>query len=331
MSDTGTRLNGISFSRPPVLPTGGFLIPSTSSPRTLAHTPHFTDDTDDAMGGPDLISLDDGAAHSAQQRRKREDLRPWTDEDRALLRKLHLQNVSANDIARHLGRTGEAVSNMSRRLGLRRRDTALPWTNGELRTLQRMLDDGSSLKQIADATGHPRSSVADKLRRMNVKSLRFRRPWTEEERETVLSLHAAGSSLAAIAQALPDRSIDAVQQKLQELVGPAPFRSPGRTETVRAKPTPKALPTEAPAIAAAPLRRSSFPNRWFQPPPLPPPNRSRPAPWPSRARRRRSIPWPRSMNWCAGCGRGISWSCISPRAGKSTATFSTTKPRSWNS
>ena len=162
---------------------------------------------------------------------RREELRPWTQEERDSLRTLHTQRLSNAEIAQQLGRTSEAVSNMSRRLGLRRRETARPWTSGQLRILQQMLDDGCSLKEIADTTGHPRSSVADKLRRLNIQSSRFRRPWTDEERDQVVALHAAGASLAAIAEAVPSRSIDAVQQKLQELVGPAPFRSAQRSQT----------------------------------------------------------------------------------------------------
>jgi hypothetical protein len=176
-------------------------------------------------------------------------LRPWSEEEREQLRALHAQRLTNTEIAARLGRTGEAVSNMSRRLGLRRRDSAQPWTNGQLRLLQRMLEDGCSLKEIADLTGHPRSSVADKLRRLNVQSLRFRRPWTDRERETVLALHATGASLAAIAQAVPDRSVDAVQQKLQELVGPAPFRSGQRgaqDAMIKAK---VERPAEPPSVA----------------------------------------------------------------------------------
>ena len=151
------------------------------------------------------------------RRGKRDDLRPWTDEDRALLRTLHDEHLPIPEIALRLNRTGEAVSNMSRRLGLRRRDTAQPWSNSQLRTLRRMLDDGASLTQIAEATDHPRSSVADKLRRLDIKSQRFRRPWTDDERRIILTLHASGASLAAIAGAVDNRSVDAVQQKLQEL------------------------------------------------------------------------------------------------------------------
>jgi hypothetical protein len=101
--------------------------------------------------------------------------------------------------------------------------------------------------------------VADKLRRLNVQSLRFRRPWTEGERDTVLTLHAAGASLAAIAEAVPNRSSDAVQQKLQELVGPAPFRSNRRVRLTAAakarverppEPQPSA-PVPAPAFRSA--------------------------------------------------------------------------------
>ncbi len=182
---------------------------------------------------------------------RREELRPWSQEERDILRALHTQRLSNADIAQQLGRTSEAVSNMSRRLGLRRRETARPWTSGQLRILQQMLDDGCSLKEIADTTGHPRSSVADKLRRLNVQSSRFRRPWTDEERDQVVALHAAGASLAVIAEAVPSRSLDAVQQKLQELVGPAPFRSAQRSLMVpgvggQGEPTPAEPETVAP-------------------------------------------------------------------------------------
>ncbi len=186
---------------------------------------------------------------------RREELRPWTEEEREALRVLHAQHLANTEIACRLGRTSEAVSNMSRRLGLRRRDTAQPWTGGQLRLLQRMLEDGCSLKQIADTTGHPRSSVADKLRRLNIQSLRFRRPWTDGERDTVLALHAAGASLTAIAQAVPNRSADAVQQKLQELVGPAPFRSAQRTRMAVAVKAKAERPAESPP--AAPVFRSA--------------------------------------------------------------------------
>lgn len=155
-------------------------------------------------------------------------LRPWTAEDREALAALHAEHLSCGEIARRLDRTVEAVANMSRRLGLRRRDTAMPWTTEDLELLNRMLDEGRSLRQIAEATGHPRSSVADKLRRLSITSLRFRRPWTAEERDAVLALHGAGANLAAIAEAMPSRSLDAIQQKLQELVGPAPFRTAQR-------------------------------------------------------------------------------------------------------
>ncbi|MEI6558971.1 MAG: hypothetical protein WCO00_11240 [Rhodospirillaceae bacterium] len=168
------------------------------------------------------------AGPTPADRNRRTTLRPWTAEDREVLTALHAERLSSTEIARRLDRTVEAVSNMSRRLGLRRRDTAMPWTPAELRLLKRMLDEGGSLRQIAEATGHPRSSVADKLRRLSITSLRFRKPWTEPEREIVLRLHAAGASLATIAEAVPSRSIDAIQQKLQELVGPAPFRTAQR-------------------------------------------------------------------------------------------------------
>jgi len=159
---------------------------------------------------------------------RRSGLRPWSAEDREALTALHAEHLSCGEIARRLERTVEAVANMSRRLGLRRRDTAMPWTPDDLETLNRMLDEGRSLRQIAEATGHPRSSVADKLRRLSITSLRFRRPWTAEERDAVLALHASGAGLAAIAEAMPSRSLDAIQQKLQELVGPAPFRTAQR-------------------------------------------------------------------------------------------------------
>jgi hypothetical protein len=111
-----------------------------------------------------------------------------------------------------------------------------------------MIEDGRSLHEIAEATGHPRSSVADKLRRLNVKSLRFRRPWSEEECQVVLTLHGGGASLGAIAQALPRRSADAIQQKLQELYGPAPFRSTKRNGL---PPVPMATSTSTSTAAPA--------------------------------------------------------------------------------
>lgn len=189
-------------------------------------------------------------------RGRREELRPWTEEERDRLRALHAEHLPSGEIARRLGRTGEAVSNMSRRLGLRRRDTAQPWTPAQLRALEGMLDDGCSLKEIAEATGHPRSSVADKLRRLNVKSLRFRKPWTDDERQTVLALHASGASLAAIAQTLPGRSPDAIQQKLQELIGPAPFRSAQRLRMAAAVKAKTDRPPQAPRPPAPPTVRS---------------------------------------------------------------------------
>ena len=207
---------------------------------------------------PAFRSDDDAAL---QSRGRREDLRPWTETERETLRALHAEHLPNPEIARRLGRTGEAVSNMSRRLGLRRRDTAQPWTATQLRALEGMLESGCSLKQIAEATGHHRSSVADKLRRLNVKSQRFRKPWTETERQTVLTLHASGASLAAIAEAVAGRSPDAIQQKLQELIGPAPFRSFQRTRmaaAVRARaerpaaPRPPAPPVVKSANMAQP-------------------------------------------------------------------------------
>ena len=190
---------------------------------------------------------------------RRDELRSWTGAERELLRTLHAQHLSNGEIACRLGRTGEAVSNMSRRLGLRRRDTAQPWTDDQLRILEHMLETGCSLKQIAESTGHPRSSVADKLRRLNVKSLRFRRPWTEEERRIVLTLHGDGASLAAIADAVPSRSLDAVQQKLQELIGPAPFRSSQRSRLAAAVSTNARARTERPpSRPPAPVVRSAL-------------------------------------------------------------------------
>ncbi|MEI7606923.1 MAG: SANT/Myb-like DNA-binding domain-containing protein, partial [Rhodospirillaceae bacterium] len=179
-------------------------------------------------------------------------------EDRDALAALHAERLSCGEIARRLGRTVEAVANMSRRLGLRRRDTAQPWTAGELATLDRMLDEGRSLRQIAEATGHPRSSVADKLRRLGVTSRRFRRPWSEEERETVLRLHGEGAGLAAIAEALPSRSIDAIQQKLQELVGPAPFRSAQRQRLRLGAAMAVRMASPLPPRQSAPVIRSNL-------------------------------------------------------------------------
>ena len=150
----------------------------------------------------------------------------------------------------------EAVANMSRRLGLRRRDTAMPWTPEDLEALNRMLDEGRSLREIAEATGHPRSSVADKLRRLSITSQRFRRPWSERERESVLALHRAGAGLAAIAEAMPNRSLDAIQQKLQELVGPSPFRAAqrqrlGESPAVRSEAPPAPPRPPSPAIRSS--------------------------------------------------------------------------------
>lgn len=196
------------------------------------------------------------------RRGRREELRPWTAADHDLLRRIHAEGASNTEMARQLGRSGEAVSNMSRRLGLRRRETARTWSAGELRLLRRMLEDGASLKQIAEVTGHPRSSVADKLRRLNVKSLRFRKPWTDDERQTVLALHAGGASLAEISRAIPERSPDAVQQKLQELVGPAPFRSAQRQHiaaTVKAKVEAKAATPVAANTDYKPAARPAAP------------------------------------------------------------------------
>ncbi len=174
-------------------------------------------------------------------------LRPWSDDDRDALQALHAERLSCTEIANRLNRSVEAVSNMSRRLGLRRRDTALPWTQQDLFVLERMLDEGRSLRQIAESTGHPRSSVADKLRQLSITSQRFRKPWANTERETVLALHATGASLAAIAEALPGRSVDAIQQKLQELVGPAPFRvARRRHQTTILPPTSPEPPPPAP-------------------------------------------------------------------------------------
>ena len=137
---------------------------------------------------------------------------------------------------------------MSRRLGLRRRDTAQPWTAEDLDLLSRLLDEGHSLREIAEATGHPRSSVADKLRRLSITSRRFRRPWTDRERDTVLALHREGAGLSAIAAALPGRSLDAIQQKLQELVGPSPFRSARHRRPV---PAPVAAPRPVVSVRVA--------------------------------------------------------------------------------
>ena len=189
---------------------------------------------------------------------RREDLRAWTGPERDLLRTLHAQHLSNDEIAGRLNRTGEAVSNMSRRLGLRRRDTAQPWTDAQLTTLERLLESGCSLKQIAESTGHPRSSVADKLRRLKVKSRRFRQPWTDEERQTVLKLHAAGASLSAIAEAVPARSLDAVQQKLQELIGPAPFRSNQRARMATAVAVKAKAERPAPPRPPAPVVKSTL-------------------------------------------------------------------------
>ena len=185
-------------------------------------------------------------------------LRPWSHEDRDALAALHAERLSCGEIARRLGRTVEAVANMSRRLGLRRRDTAQPWTASELATLDRMLDEGRSLRQIAEATGHPRSSVADKLRRLGVTSRRFRRPWSEQERETVLRMHGEGAGLAVIAEALPSRSIDAIQQKLQELVGPAPFRSAQRQRLRLGAAMAARMASPAPPRPPAPVIRSNL-------------------------------------------------------------------------
>ena len=191
---------------------------------------------------------------AAAGRGERGFLRPWSADDRQALATLHAEELSCPEIARRLERTVEAVANMSRRLGLRRRDTAQPWTPEHLALLERMLADGRSLREIAEATGHPRSSVADKLRRLSITSQRFRKPWSQRERETVLALHGEGAGLALIAAALPSRSLDAIQQKLQELVGPAPFRTTQSRRHGRA------------AIAAAP-----------PPPTTPGPQTSRPA------------------------------------------------------
>ena len=176
---------------------------------------------------------------------QRSPLRPWSTEDREALAALHAQRLSCGEIARRLDRTAEAVANMSRRLGLRRRDTAQPWTAEDLDLLSRLLDEGRSLREIAEATNHPRSSVADKLRRLSVTSRRFRRPWTDRERDAALALHREGASLAMIAAALPGRSLDAIQQKLQELVGPSPFRS---ARPRRADATPVAAPRPPVAV-----------------------------------------------------------------------------------
>ncbi len=187
-------------------------------------------------------------------------LRPWSAEDREALRALHAEQLSCAEIARRLNRSVEAVSNMSRRQGLRRRETALPWTQQDIFTLEKMLIDGRSLRQIAEATGHPRSSVADKLRQLSITSQRFRKPWTGRERETVLSLHAAGACLAAITEALPGRSLDAVQQKLQELVGPAPFRVAQRQQRLE------------PHSSSGPVESAEVDPPSPSPPPLPTPS-----------------------------------------------------------
>ena len=196
---------------------------------------------------------------AAPGRGEREFLRPWSANDRQALAALHAEELSCREIARRLERTVEAVANMSRRLGLRRRDTAQPWTPKHLALLERMLADGRSLREIAEATGHPRSSVADKLRRLSITSQRFRKPWSQRERETVLTLHGKGAGLVAIAAALPSRSLDAIQQKLQELVGPAPFRTSQHR---------RLGPVAAPIAAVAPPAAAQ----------MAPPPASRPAP-----------------------------------------------------
>jgi hypothetical protein len=198
-------------------------------------------------GPPGSLSQPDAGNENA----KRSSIRPWSEADREVLRALRTEGLPATEIARRLDRSEEAVNNMCRRLNLRRREAAQAWNPNQLRTLKRMLEAGSSLQEIAATTGHPRSSVADKLRRLELKSRRFRQPWSQEELKKVQALYEAGGNLAALRTALPGRSTDAIQQKLQELVGRAPFRS-----ARRGQPQPEAA---AETAAEAPPPASTLP------------------------------------------------------------------------
>ena len=191
--------------------------------------------------------------------------RQWTTDDRTRLGRLHEEGVPNSEIAARLGRTVEAVSNMARRLGLRRRPPARPWAAEQLRLLETMIEGGCSLLQIANATSHPRPSVADKLRQAGFRSRLHRRHWSDGECGLVRELHAAGASLTDIVRAMPSRSSDAIEQKLRELAGAAPFRSiksrsrqvPSEQGTELAPPVPlqPAASSERPlTVAAVPCR-----------------------------------------------------------------------------
>ena len=89
------------------------------------------------------------------------------------------------------------------------------------------------------------------MRLLGLKSPLYRQHWSDDESQTARDLHGAGACYMTIARALPGRSVDAVQQKLEELAGPSPFRS-ARCRAPHAPSNPEAsledtVPAQVPA------------------------------------------------------------------------------------
>lgn len=155
----------------------------------------------------------------------------WSDEDRALLRRLYLDQVDVAEIAERLGCSVDRVRDQARRLGLHRKAKA-EWTEDEIATLNAEYATCGHPRELAEKLGRPIAGVFDKAYKLGLKRP-GREPWTPEEDEIIRRGHAAGKSLIEIAEEV-GRKYTTVAKRASKALGLAFNMGPRKKQS---KPT----------------------------------------------------------------------------------------------
>lgn len=100
--------------------------------------------------------------------------RPWTMAEVRRAREAWLSGVKAEEIARQLGRTRDAVRYMAWSRGWGRR-TAPPWSAAEIAKLLELFGEGYTSRVIAEEIGRPHNSVRGKARQLGLRFSEVRR------------------------------------------------------------------------------------------------------------------------------------------------------------